>query len=249
MINIKNIKYIDSLNLTGGSNSKYHPYPYLYEGGKWGMGRDPINNVIKNYFKNREFIEGDMWHEQNIKETRILFDSDRNFKTYRFNWNSKKNGETICYIVSYNNRPLIVLLIKLKMIYENKPDHETWRVKDGCSYQRWTKYNRDYRAPYVDDLDHYSSLSPEIISALNTYENYIVDKLTKIHCNRRISDNLLDNDQYYNHNYNRRKGGYSDYDNRYNSDYESNYRHDYYSNNMHGGALGEFRKDINREIL
>ena len=28
-----NIKYLNSLNLTGGSNSKYYPYPYLYEGG------------------------------------------------------------------------------------------------------------------------------------------------------------------------------------------------------------------------
>jgi len=89
--------------------------------------------------------------------------------------------------------------------------------------QRWPKYDSEEKrfvlSPFGDDLERLSflTLTDKEYHSIFRYEAIITDKLRQMHCNKtKISDNLLDNDQYY--------------------------------NPMHGGALGEFRREINREI-
>jgi len=92
-----------------------------------------------------------------------------------------------------------------------------------------TRYNRDYTRDYDRDYDRNYNRREPMRDNYNRggYDDY----------NRY--DDIDGGYRYYNNRYDR-GGGY----NRYYDDYNR-----YYPDNMHGGALGEFRQEINRNIF
>lgn len=93
------------------------------------------------------------------------------------------------------------------------------------------KYNYDYRREPIN---------------IGRHDNYI---------NKPIHDNY-NRGGYDDRDYNYNRGGYDDINYNYNrGGYDRDYDYNrgeydrYYPNNMHGGALGEFRQEINRNIF
>jgi len=229
-----------------GNNDGYsNNYDNRYNGGGYDLlklgFRDRINNVIKYY-------NDKLWKEQNIKSTRFNYHESGKNLTTRFNWIENEVNIT-CYVISYNGFPYEIF------IYENKGKECYKRCKNFVNEYGF-KYNGRYfglmNKPSDADNNYDYNMRVELrekylkeclLETMTLEEINREDKLAKERYNAYYSypgmggyDGSEYRDDYYPRR-SRKNGGRYD-----------RYRDDYYPDSMHGGALGEFRKEINREI-
>jgi hypothetical protein len=219
-----------------------------YDGGKYGITpRDPINDVIKK-------MDNELWRHQDVKGTRKIFDQNSEYITYSFNWALGK-GPVYAYIISLNNIP-----ISLHIIYCENESSEISNEIPYCRIDNKMLIDDEpkggyflYRFRVIDKI----SQKHAVIDKTNWKLNNRTGKLERPN-NYIPPDGLYYDEKTGRLNLLRNKprghiplplnGGYEE---RYIDNYypRDRYRDDYYPNSMHGGALGEFRKEINREIL
>jgi hypothetical protein len=148
-------------------------------------------------------------------------------------------------------------IIFIDMVYGNSRDNDDTNVSPPRSFPKWLFNNESMMcSSFTQDPDPFiQNLQRRYQQSLRKGGYYRPD-------NYRSNDNRQDsyrseggyND--YRPDY-RSNGGYNNYRPDYNrggsgmddDDYEGGYRNRYYSDNMHGGALGEFRKEIGRNLF
>jgi hypothetical protein len=216
----------------------YYPRRGGYDGGNFWEKPDPVNQVIKELYRtDKELLTEKIWKEEGKKSRTFvnphLLPKTSIYFTERYNWNL--NGPVFAYVVVIKreintefgagnvvNTNFEYDPVKLYIFRERNKIGE--KVIDQRLFDIHINDKKELFKEYLKKLD------VAIKEDINTF----FDSKKKGGYNR-----YDDRDNYY-----PRRGGYRD-------DYyprRGGYRDDYYPDSMHGGALGEFRKEINREI-
>ena len=242
-------KYINSYKQIGGRYYDNRDFNYSrragydggyydrnYNGGNWFSPPDLINQVFKNINNtNPDLLNTQIWKGQNVKNSKkhisIIGYSANIYFTFRFNW-KLEDGPVLAYITTIREETSTEYMA-------GQTEHSDYRYYPVHLYIIECNNNNQCDNKYELDSDKFDK------RILESYQSkYPIDSYLKM-LNPYIDDDVR--------NFNKlRKGGYNSYE-RYRDDYPrrggySRYIDDYYSDSMHGGALGEFRKEINREI-
>jgi hypothetical protein len=216
----------------GGYDNRYDDYEYSrerydrnYNGGNWFSPPDPINKVFKNINNtNPDLLSTQIWKGQNVKNSRKTINvygyNEKKYFTFRFNW-ELEDGPVLAYITTIKTTGLGREMMHGE-IEEGEPIYKPIKLyivecnNNKCDEGYYLDSEHFDKRP-LDNIDKYLfDLAP-----------YITDDIDKFFKQRKS------------------RGGYE----RYIDDYPrrggyNRYMDDYYSDSMHGGALGEFRKEI-----
>jgi len=210
----------------------YYPRRGGYDGGNFFEKADPVNQVVKElYTRKSGLLTEKIWKSEGklsrrsvniygLPKTNIYF-------TARYNWNL--NGPVLAYVVSIkrdvNTEVGSGNVTNISLEFDPV---KLYIVSEGKIIDDY--YPDESKLTGLNSLKYYNESHP--------LGEYLKELLLYI---------KSDIKEFFPKN-----GGYNRYEERRRDNYyprRGGYRDDYYPDSMHGGALGEFRKEINREIV